>query len=470
MDNKLPKLISFSGRKQSGKTEMANICKYYGYHVINFADGLKGLICNILNIDIEFLNKNKDIIVDNPYIISEENIEYLSREINISDDIIRKHMSISFNSIRKILQILGTEIIREYNPLWHIDKIREQISDGKKYCLGDTRFLNEKKFIEENNGECWFIIRPTNYNVSNHYSETSLLWSNFDNVIVNNIPKNILIKKWTNYLNSMKNSKLHRSIFGTTNNHDLRKYLLNELKTKSPLKIARNNLCNRDTILWWCNLLMIQINNHNYNHNYDKNAFHIINPITAYVGGLLTSVGCIKQNNHDSTINLDSTDLHIVNSYKKVLGTNRSIITNNSQVYSLHCNDPFIFENIKLWDILPQKLVNEKIPTILKDNIDMLKLWIIGLIDGNGSVFLDKKTLSIKILAAKDIAIFLHDILPYSQHTSKCDDLYEIDFLNQYALDFANWLGLENIQEYGLKRKWNSIEQYKNLSLSHLHF
>ena len=86
MLNKLPKILSFSGRKHSGKTELAKICIKYNYELINFADGLKELICNSLDISKEYLEEYKDIIVENnfKYDLSRK-IKYISNEINIEE-------------------------------------------------------------------------------------------------------------------------------------------------------------------------------------------------------------------------------------------------------------------------------------------------------------------------------------------------------------------------------------------------
>ena len=69
--NYLPKIFSFSGRKQSGKTELTKICKEYGYETINFADPMKELICKLLKITRQQLEEQKE---DKQYIkLSNEN-------------------------------------------------------------------------------------------------------------------------------------------------------------------------------------------------------------------------------------------------------------------------------------------------------------------------------------------------------------------------------------------------------------
>ena len=465
MINKLPKIFSFSGRKHSGKTELAKVCIKYNYELINFADSLKELICNSLDISREYLEEYKDIIVEGnfKYDLSKK-IKYISNEINIEESIVSKFLSEPFDSIRKILQIIGTNLIRNYNHLWHINKIKEKIINNpdKYYCIGDTRFLDEKKMVEELDGECWFIIRPNMFDISNHYSEVNLKWNNFgDNIIINNINKEILIQKWQNYLESLQFDKLSKKVLNTSSKKELRTILINLLKDSSPNEISTHLNCSRDKIIWWCNNLMI--NKEKY--KYDIYTFLEATKESSYVMGLLTADGYVKQYLFNCSLNLDNTDKYIVEMYKKVLKSDRPICLkkmDRKQVYSFDCNNPFIIENIKLWNLKPRKSMNEQIPFLLENNIEMLKYWIVGLIDGDGYIELtaNNKTLSINILASKQIIEYLHSILLYGKMNKhkNYDNLYELNFYNHNAVDFYKWLG-ESIN-LGLKRKWNKINKF----------
>lgn len=197
----LPKVLSFSGRKHSGKTELANVSREFGYQVINFADAMKELVCACLGISREYLEENKDKMIPGRYNLRPK-VEYISREIGIKEEIVSEHLQKPFDSIRQILQIIGTNLIREHDNNWHVNKIRKKIMENphKYYCLGDTRFPNEKKMVLEFGGECWFIVRPGTINIYEHISETSLTHQDFTNVIVNNKSKEHLINKWKGYL------------------------------------------------------------------------------------------------------------------------------------------------------------------------------------------------------------------------------------------------------------------------------
>jgi NACalpha-BTF3-like transcription factor len=177
-----PRIISFSGRISSGKTTLCDlVCSKYGYIPMNFADVLKNLVCSLLNVSIDELNRDKQ--KSQKIELSENQIKVLCERVSVSREKITKT---SFDSFRSVLQYIGSDIIRSNQPNWHIQQIK--LEPNVKYCFGDTRFPNEKEFVESQGGRCFFIARPSSLaNVSNHPSEISLCWYDFDrcNVIIN---------------------------------------------------------------------------------------------------------------------------------------------------------------------------------------------------------------------------------------------------------------------------------------------
>lgn len=318
----LPKILSFSGRKHSGKTLLTQVCIKYNYELINFADSLKELVCNSLNISRDYLEEYKDTPCN--YDLTKK-IKYISNEINIEEKIVSEFLAEPFDSIRKILQIIGTDLIRKHNEFWHINKIKEKIlnNPNKYYCIGDTRFINEKKMVEDLKGECWFIIRPIGKNISNHPSEINLLWTDFgNNIIINNGSKQQLINSWNEYLSTIS------TIYKGPNN-----------------VISVNNL------------------------GFEKNET-FIKPTKeiCYIMGLM----CNKNFKY--------------NIYRKIFLSKIILKTEKeriNQLFELYFSkNPFIIENIKLWHPLSSK--NE--PVLLKTTNSDYLYWIIGLIDGN-SIF-----------------------------------------------------------------------------------
>lgn len=198
------KIISFSGRMKSGKSELAKICEQYGYQKLYFALPLKQLCADILDISIDELNRAKNEGIDIGLTIGKDICEILSEETEIPLDAITETCDgVLIANVRQMLQFIGTDLIRKYNRDWHVNRIRAMINKDKNYVLDDVRFPNEKKMIEELGGECWFIVRPTLDNISNHESETSLTWKDcWNKVIINDTTLSNLQFKWETFISN----------------------------------------------------------------------------------------------------------------------------------------------------------------------------------------------------------------------------------------------------------------------------
>lgn len=207
MDN----IIGLAGRKESGKTELAKVCQKYGYEIFSFATPLKKMIANLLGITIDEVNALKK--ANKKYVLKEMDFLFLKNETGISIDVFReKCKDKEFSNTRELMQYIGTNIIREYNPNWHVDKTKEHIlsSNFKNIIIDDVRFPNERNMIESLGGSCWFIVRPKFDNISNHISETALKWQEFDNVIINNTSLEYLKYKWNLLFEDDYNASLEK--------------------------------------------------------------------------------------------------------------------------------------------------------------------------------------------------------------------------------------------------------------------
>lgn len=201
------KIIGFAGRKRSGKT---TICEYLrdtkSAEIITIASGLKKLCANILCVSIDELNKLKDsehilgfsiidFVLANVFKNYNTDVESYIKQIfsekcgiDITDDDYNGLSNV--DNVRSLLQYVGTDIIRKYNPDWHCQQLKKSIEESESdiVVIDDIRFPNERKVIEELGGTVFFVIRPDMLEVSNHESETSLHWQDFDDnrIIVNN--------------------------------------------------------------------------------------------------------------------------------------------------------------------------------------------------------------------------------------------------------------------------------------------
>lgn len=344
-------IISLSGRKQSGKTELTNICEKYGFKIINFADELKILICEILNISKKNLeiykdDKNKEYDIQNK-------IDFISTKLQINKNFLIPLLSRKFSSIRDLLQTIGTDVIRKYNPEWHINQIRKKIKEENngdinhiKYCFGDCRFKNEKTFIEkELKGECWFIIRPYNFNISNHESEINLRWIDFGNkIIVNNVSKDMLIKRWENYMKTL--SKI-------SNIQNIRNLYIQELRQNT---IKDLFLKYGHDFFLQCNRFMIQSYiNYNDNKGEDNSMsllFYNFSKINRYLFGMFLKYGffkiCKYNLKYSVSILLQHTERNVIQIFKNLSKMNNPIVYINDK-YVIEIHNPYIIENLKLW-------------------------------------------------------------------------------------------------------------------------
>ena len=201
-------VLGLAGRMRSGKTELAKVCENYGYEKLYFALPLKRLCAELLDISIDELNRLKADREEIGVMIGEDLCRIISEETDIPLDIVKRTCEgIVIKDVRHMLQFIGTDLIRKYNTNWHVDRIREMIDRNKNYVIDDVRFPNEKALIEELGGDCWFVIRTTLDNISNHESETSITWNDcWNKVIINDTTLPNLLFKWETFIGNYEQS------------------------------------------------------------------------------------------------------------------------------------------------------------------------------------------------------------------------------------------------------------------------
>lgn len=212
----MKKIIAFAGRKRSGKGILSNVIKENTNKtvIITIASYLKSLCCDLLGIDYETLNLKKDngdILNVKP---DQRWYNLINKKTNITSQLIKKEIQDrNFKDVRELLQVIGTDLIRKYQPQWHINCMIDDInsySDDYTIVIDDVRFPNEREAIEKLGGRVFFIIRPNWFDVSNHISEISLKWNQFndDNIIINDIPKEYLLEYFRiSYIMDFKKNK-----------------------------------------------------------------------------------------------------------------------------------------------------------------------------------------------------------------------------------------------------------------------
>lgn len=202
------KIISFAGRCRSGKTELAKVCAEHGYHKLYFALPLKQLCADLMEKSIDELNELKNNNTVFEFNLHIDRCRKLAIDTGIPFDFIWEICEgKTIHTIRELLQFIGTDIIRKYNPNWHVDRIKEMINPELNYVFDDVRFPNEQKLIEELGGDCWFVTRTTIDNISNHESETSITFNDcWNRIIINDGTLHYLLFKWDSFMANYEKS------------------------------------------------------------------------------------------------------------------------------------------------------------------------------------------------------------------------------------------------------------------------
>ena len=183
-------IIGFAGRARSGKSTLAQVLHTEeGYQVLTIANYLKKLCCKLLgDISLTQLNelKNNDIDITSLLKIDDNFIHIINEATGIGYEVIKNeliNLPYGIPTVRAMLQIIGTDIIRKYYPDWHIKQLVNEIEslpEDVNVAVDDVRFPNERKEIERLGGVVIFIMRPTMLSmVYNHPSEISLQWYQF---------------------------------------------------------------------------------------------------------------------------------------------------------------------------------------------------------------------------------------------------------------------------------------------------
>ena len=160
-------LIGLVGRKRSGKDTVADhLCGAYGFKKMALATPLKEACKIMFNLTDDQVNGDSKDITDARYGVTP----------------------------RGLLQILGTDIVRNYLPtvvsgitdsFW-IDRMMENFEAGyKNIVITDVRFPNEADAIKEHGGYLIKLVRNTGY-TDTHESEAYIDDISCDVILFNN--------------------------------------------------------------------------------------------------------------------------------------------------------------------------------------------------------------------------------------------------------------------------------------------
>lgn len=202
-------IISFSGRKGSGKTVLRRYCEKFGFKKVSWADRLKEIVAQLYNWDLDSLNDPvlKEAVLDQP-------VEYNADTAKNLEDIIGAERPLSnyyklITTRREALQHIGTDVLREYDSEFHVKSLIGRLNPDENYVLDDTRFHNELGALSQQI-KCFaiYVIRPYNFDFSNHRSEIDILRNNFDYHILNTENIKELHEKIGRFLEQVNTGKM----------------------------------------------------------------------------------------------------------------------------------------------------------------------------------------------------------------------------------------------------------------------
>jgi hypothetical protein len=218
---------------------------------------------------------------------------------------------------------------------------------NKRYCFGDTRFKNEKMLLESLNAECWFVIRPNNFNISNHISEKELTWSHFNRNIIVNQNLEEFKNKWDKYMKMHENQNIYlkNKILNETNLKIIRSKLIYLMNNYDLNEIIKETKLRKTQIIWLCKKLLIYLS-----EQYNEYIFKNLTLQDAYLFGQFETNGFIEINKYKSYIVFEHENRKIVNNFKKSLNIKRKMMKKNNK-FSTKCNNNLIIENLKTWNL-----------------------------------------------------------------------------------------------------------------------
>lgn len=257
-------IIGFAGRKRSGKTMLSKLVRdfYQNSKTITLANYLKTLCCDLMNMSLDELNEKKDNGYEFDVVPDERWFNIIAKTTGIDETKIKDSLNnVHIKNIRQLLQVVGTDVIRKYDTDWHVKQFLKEVEEtpiDTVIVIDDVRFTNELKAIKDMGGVVFFVMRPRFLNVSNHISETSLQWKdfNYENIIINGNHGENLIKDVFRFF--LKDSILYHGIVknvvsdfvqsetfgdGYDKNSDFFKDLITNLKIEHTLKGSELYYC-----------------------------------------------------------------------------------------------------------------------------------------------------------------------------------------------------------------------------------
>jgi len=192
-------LICLSGQSRAGKDSVADVLvRDFKYVKIAFADGLRDLCSSVFDMPInQFTDADKKevpfshtIRLDEAHlgyileIVENKHATTVSKE---SKDKMLALVGLEMKTPRKLLQTIGTEVIRDCisEDFW-IKALEKRIGNLADVVITDARLTNERNFARQQGALMCLVKRPSLQSNDTHRAENDLGNESEYNIIFNN--------------------------------------------------------------------------------------------------------------------------------------------------------------------------------------------------------------------------------------------------------------------------------------------
>lgn len=146
------KIIAFAGAKESGKSTSAELFKSLVTQPtkeVAFAGHLKTTCSIVFGLEIKYFldTKLKEKELDSYIHLTGELVKQVFSQFEVTeydyDKHIRKHIGQVFDTPRKLLQYIGTEVLHPIDPLIHVNYALKNLDSNAITLITDLRFPQE---------------------------------------------------------------------------------------------------------------------------------------------------------------------------------------------------------------------------------------------------------------------------------------------------------------------------------------
>lgn len=460
-------IIAFAGRKNSGKTTLANLGVELGYKKLSFQMIFEELARLIIGDATEKVTLNK------------EHFKTLSKESGVKIEA-ASHIGKSIN-VEELPSFLRYEVFWPIDKRWGALKFKEKFHESlqnEDCVIDDVKNHEEKEIINDYDNVTFFVARTYDFSFKNSEIETELRTRDFDDFVFNREKDSTkrLVEKFKVFLRTMKAEtffvkKKHEGRFKTR--LDFRNFLKQNSHLEHKSVAAMLGVSEGTLSSYYCSY---KIDSRRQKYSIDTHSFSIFDSETAYFAGVFCADGCLKTSVRTNMVSakLQMVDLCLIEKFRSFLKSNYKITQEARKsekhkiLFGMEAQSPTIVENLKLWNMRPRKSTKEEIPFPVVEDKELFKPWLVGMIDGDGHVALNNRSLEIGLICSNSAADYILEQIPLEFRfarslitTKNGFSMSRLSIACHRAVDFYNWLGKPT---YGLERKWKNVEKFKLLN------